>query len=73
MRRDLLVARADEPDATLAERIEKRDVRVTAQAEDHVHADALEIFSQEVRRNARLGRRRGRCCGRGHGAHRCLC
>ena len=47
--RHLFVARRDEPDAALPERVEQRDDRVPAQAEDHLDAEALEILGQQVR------------------------
>ena len=56
MRRHLFVARRDEPDAALAERVEKRDDGVAAEAEDHLDAEALEILGQQVRRDSRPGR-----------------
>ena len=57
VRGDLLVARRDEADAALAERVEERDDRVAAQPEDHLDAEALEVLGQQVRRDARLGLR----------------
>ena len=59
MRGDLLVAGRDEPDAALAERVEKADDGVAAQAEDHLDAEALEVFGQQIRRDACPGSRRG--------------
>ena len=56
VRRDLLVARRDEPDAALAERVEQRDDRVAAQAEDHLDAEALEVLGQQVRGDPRVRR-----------------
>ena len=53
VRGDLLVARRDEPDPALAERVEERDVRVAAQAEDDLDAEPLEILGkQETMRSA---------------------
>jgi predicted ATPase len=44
----LFVARRDEPDAALAERVEKCDDRVSAQAENHVDAEALQILGEQI-------------------------
>ena len=54
VRGDLFVTRRDEADLALAERIEEPDHRVAAQPEDHLDAEALEVFGQQVRRDARL-------------------
>ena len=54
--RDLLVARRHEADPALSERVEERDDRVPAQAEDHLDAEALEILGQQVRGDPGLGR-----------------
>jgi hypothetical protein len=51
---NLLVPRRDVTDAALRERIEEPDDGVTAQAEDHIDAKALEIFGEQVGRNPRL-------------------
>ena len=56
--RHLLVPRRDEADATAAERLEKSDVGVPAEAEDHFDAEPFEILGEQVRRDARL------LCGR---------
>ena len=53
VRRDLFVPRRDEPDAALAERVEQRDDRVAAEAEDHLDAEALEVVGQLIRGDAR--------------------
>ena len=63
VRRDLLVTRRDEPDPALPERVEERDDRVAAQAEDHLDAEALEILGQQIRRDARLRRGSTRSIG----------
>ena len=42
----------------LLERVEKADDGVAAQPEDHLDAEALEIFRQQIRRDARLRLRR---------------
>ena len=72
VRGDLLVARRDEANLALAERVEKADHGVAAQPEDHLDAEALEVVGQQVRRDARLGFRRdaldGGLCGDVHGA-----
>ncbi len=57
VRRHLLVARRDEADAALAERVEQADDRVAAQAEDDLDAEALEVVGQQIRRDARARRR----------------
>ncbi len=49
VRGNLLVPRRHEPDAAFPERVEEGDDRVPAQAEDHLDAEALEIFGQQVR------------------------
>ena len=56
VRRDLFVAARDEPDAALAERIEHRDVRVAAEAEDDFDAEPLEILHHQVGGDAGRGR-----------------
>jgi len=56
--RHLFVPRRDEADATAAERLEKRDVGVPAEAEDHFDAEPFEILGEQVRRDACL------LCGR---------
>jgi hypothetical protein len=63
MRRHLLVTRRDEADPALAERVQKRDVRVPAQAEDDLDAQPLEVFGEQIRRDPRLGRARDFCLG----------
>ena len=55
MRGHLLVTGGDVADLALAERVEKSDDGVAAQAEDHLDTEALEIIGQQVRRDARLG------------------
>ena len=65
MGRDLLVARRHEPDAALPERVEQRDDRVTAQAENHLDAEAFEILGQEVRGDPGLCRLLSRIDGVG--------
>ena len=56
VRGDLLVAAGDEADAALAERIEHGDVGVTAQAEDDLDPDPLEVLHQQIRRDPSPGR-----------------
>ena len=48
---DLFVARRDETDPALAQRIEQRNHGVTAQAEDHLDADPFQVVGQLVRRD----------------------
>ena len=54
--RDLLVPVRHEPDPALPERVQERDDRVSAQAEDHLDAEALEIFGEQVRGDPGLRR-----------------
>ena len=69
VRRHLLVPRRHEANPALPERVEERDDRVAAQAEDHLDAEPLEILGQQVRRDrvsrcSRFGRiaRRAQLC-----------
>ncbi len=59
MRRNLFMSRRDELDPALAERVEQRDHRVTAQTKDHLHAQPLEVVRELVRGDARACSRLG--------------
>src|ERR1043166_4221835 len=54
------VACRHEADAALADRVEEGDVGVAAEPEDHVDAEAFQVFGEQVRSDARL---RGACRG----------
>ncbi len=53
VRRNLFVARRDELDSALAQRVEEADDGVAAQPEDHLDAERLEVFGEQVRRDPR--------------------
>ena len=50
----LLVARGDEPDPALSQRVQEGDHGVPAQAEDHLDPQAFQVFGQQIGRDARL-------------------
>jgi hypothetical protein len=59
VRGDLFMAGRDEANAALAERVEKADHGMAAQAEDHFDAKPFEIVREQVRCDPRVGFRRG--------------
>jgi len=71
VRRELFVARADESDPALAERIQKRDVRVAAEAEHDVDAEPLEVLREQVGCDSGFGAADGAIAGgsRRYSAH----
>ncbi len=73
MGRHLLMAGRDVADAALAERIQKADDRVAAEAKDHLDAEALEIIGEQIRCDSRVRGRRNACCSwLSYCAHRSL-
>src|SRR5205814_8184874 len=54
MRRNLLVTGGDEADATLPQRVQEGDHRVTAEAEDHFDAEVFQIIGQQISGDSRL-------------------